>query len=311
MNDFNKNDWALILGGSSGFGLATAKKLSKHGMNICIVHRDRKSTMKRIQEDFEEIRNNQVSLVTYNQDALDPVSMQEITDSISNEIKDGRIKILLHSIAFGNLKLLAPLKQGDQKLPVKELASKLNMEEDTLQEKIDDLFHNGMDEFHTLVTSPQYNSESLLEDEDIANTVYAMGTSLISWTKKVFQKKLFSENAQVIGLTSEGNEVAWYGYAAVSIAKCALESASRSIAKEFSPYGIRSNIVQPGVTLTPALQLIPGSENLAARSRSFNPFKRLTTPQDVANVIYLLCQKEASWVNGSLIRVDGGERICK
>jgi len=36
----NKNYWGLILGGSSGLGLASAKKLAKHGMNICIIHRD-------------------------------------------------------------------------------------------------------------------------------------------------------------------------------------------------------------------------------------------------------------------------------
>ena len=35
-----KKEWALILGGSSGLGLATAKKLAQHGMNICIVHRN-------------------------------------------------------------------------------------------------------------------------------------------------------------------------------------------------------------------------------------------------------------------------------
>ena len=45
VKEFENNDWALILGGSRGLGLASAKKLAKHGMNICIVHRDRKSDM--------------------------------------------------------------------------------------------------------------------------------------------------------------------------------------------------------------------------------------------------------------------------
>ena len=35
----NKKQWALIIGGSTGLGLATAKKLAKHGMNICIIQR--------------------------------------------------------------------------------------------------------------------------------------------------------------------------------------------------------------------------------------------------------------------------------
>ena len=39
---FDKDEWALILGGSSGFGLATAHKLSEEGLNVCVVHRDRR-----------------------------------------------------------------------------------------------------------------------------------------------------------------------------------------------------------------------------------------------------------------------------
>ena len=39
----NKNYWALILGGSAGLGLASAKKLAQHGCNIIIVHRNSKS----------------------------------------------------------------------------------------------------------------------------------------------------------------------------------------------------------------------------------------------------------------------------
>jgi NAD(P)-dependent dehydrogenase (short-subunit alcohol dehydrogenase family) len=113
----------------------------------------------------------------------------------------------------------------------------------------------------------------------------------------------------VLGLTSEGNAVAWKGYAAVAAAKVALESVSRSIAVEMAPHGIRSNIVQAGVTDTNALRMIPGSAHLKAQARLRNPFHRLTTPEDVANAIYLLCLPEASWINGEIIRVDGGERI--
>ena len=40
-----------------------------------------------------------------------------------------------------------------------------------------------------------------------------------------------------------------------------------------------------------------------------NPFGRLTKPEDVANVISLLAMDESAWINGSLIRVDGGEHI--
>ena len=69
------------------------------------------------------------------------------------------------------------------------------------------------------------------------------------------------------------------------------------------------NIIQAGVTDTPSLRLIPGSEELIEQSKNRNPYKRLTTPEDVANTVYLLAQPEASWINGALIHVDGGEHL--
>ena len=120
---------------------------------------------------------------------------------------------------------------------------------------------------------------------------------------------MFAADARVFGLTSEGNEIAWSNYAPVSAAKSALESVARSIAKEFAPYGIRCNVIQPGVTDTPALRLIPGSTKMKLQALKRNPFGRLTTPEDVASVVDLLSRDEAAWINGTIIRVDGGEHI--
>ncbi len=152
--------------------------------------------------------------------------------------------------------------------------------------------------------------DALLDEEDLARTIHAMGTSLLLWVQDLHRLGLFAADARVLGLTSEGNTTAWKGYAAVAAAKAALESVSRAIAVEFAPYGIRSNIVQAGITPTPALALIPGSSRMQAGAECRNPFKRTTTPEAVADFIALLCLDEAAWVNGALIRVDGGEHIA-
>ena len=44
---FPSHYWAVVLGGSSGFGLASAQKLAEHGMNCFLVHRDRRGAMAR------------------------------------------------------------------------------------------------------------------------------------------------------------------------------------------------------------------------------------------------------------------------
>jgi NAD(P)-dependent dehydrogenase (short-subunit alcohol dehydrogenase family) len=311
MIQFNPNYWAIILGGSSGFGLATAKKLCRHGMNLCIVHRDRRGAMKRIEPEFEELRQSGVKVLTYNTNALAPEGIAEVLDGLTEAMgQEGRVRMLLHSIAYGNLKLLAPMPRKDfVHDPVISMAEDLGMDHKVLRDAVDRFFDRGFAELHTIASPPQYNNEDLLQDEDFALTIYSMGTSLATWVREVFRRKLFADDARVLAMTSEGNEIAWRGYAAVAAAKVALESVSRAIAVEYAPYGIRSNVIQAGVTDTPALRLIPGNAHMKAVAKLRNPYKRLTTPEDVANFICLMCTDEAAWVNGDVIRVDGGEHI--
>lgn len=154
---------------------------------------------------------------------------------------------------------------------------------------------------------PLLGEQAALSAEDITLTGYAMGTSLLDWSRDLLGEGLFAEGASIIGLTSEGAHKYWDGYAAVSIAKASLESLSTYMAVEFGKYGLRTNLIQAGVTSTPAFNRIPGSKELLGMGASRNPMGRLTTPRDVAGAIYLLCLEEASWINGSLLHVDGGE----
>jgi NAD(P)-dependent dehydrogenase (short-subunit alcohol dehydrogenase family) len=312
---FDANHWALVLGGSSGFGLATAQKLAAHGMSVAVVHRDRKGSMPAIDKAFDEIRATGVQLRTWNTDALAEDTRKKVLDELQQHLgAAGRVRLLMHSIAYGNLKLLAPLapSYGAQARTARaRLAERLGVTVETLTRALDELadLPEGA-AASTLATPPPYDSESLLEDEDFTRTVHSMGTSLASWAKDVFARKLFADSARILSMTSEGNEVAWRGYAAVSAAKTALEATSRSLALELGPYGVRTNVVQAGVTDTPALRLIPGSSRLKAQAMLRNPLGRLTTPADVAGFIALMCTDEAGWVNGAILRVDGGEHAC-
>ena len=262
-NDFrDKNYWALILGGSSGLGLATAKKLAQHGLNICIVHRDARAQMDGIELEFEHIRKLEVGFVAFNMDALNAQKRDNVLSELKKAMGEhGRIRTLVHSLAKGNLK---PMISSDK--PV-------------------------------------------LSSEDFNLTINAMALSLYDWFITVYNMNLFAEDARVVSFTSEGNSKAWKYYAAVSAAKVALEAITRNIALEFAPYGIRANCLQAGVTDTASLRMIPGSEELKAHAVKRNPCKRLTTPDDVANAVYLLCKDEASWINGCVIPVDGGEHL--
>lgn len=264
MKEFKQDkDWALILGGSSGLGLATARKLARHGMNICVVHRNPRSEMEQIEKEFDRIRNENVQCIAFNLDALNIQKREEVLIALDERFNGQQhIKVLVHSLAKGNLKPML-----DDEVPT-------------------------------------------LKNDDFQLTINAMAISLYDWTKAVFEKGLFNKDARVISFTSEGNSKAWKHYAAVSAAKSALEAITRNIALEFAPHGIKANCIQAGVTDTRSLRMIPGNEVLRSHSEKRNPHKRLTTPEDVANVVYLLTKDEARWINGAIIPVDGGEHIC-
>jgi NAD(P)-dependent dehydrogenase (short-subunit alcohol dehydrogenase family) len=312
-SDFGGDAWAVILGASSGIGLATAHKLAEHGMSLCLVHRDRRGAMPQIEAEFEKLRGRSASLLTFNVDALAEARREQVLDALAERLgAEGRVRVLLHSIAFGHLKLLAPEPEGAFLLRDEtsaKLARALGVDADRLRAAVDGLFAEGHDRLHPLASPPVYPSRSYLDDDDLRYTIHAMGTSLLDWTQSLLRRGLFADDARVLGLTSEGNRLAWKGYAAVAAAKVALESIARSMAVELAPHGIRSNVVQAGITETAALKAIPGSDHLKAQARSRNPFGRLTTPRDVANAIYLLCTDDAAWINGEVIRVDGGEHV--
>ena len=259
-----KGVWAIILGGSSGFGFATIEKLATHGMNIAVLYRETAQTEKNLLPKFEQIAStNNVQILSYNINALDEAGRTKFIEEFSTSVnKKNCVRLLMHSIARGNLKPLI---------------------------------------------NPKNDEENFLTADDIQLTTYAMSSSIIDWARLLLKENLFCDDARIIGLTSEGANKYWEGYAAVSIAKSSLKSIATYMAIEFAKFGLKTNLIQAGITETPSLRRIPDSKTLVDFATSMNPSGRITKPEDVANVIYLLCTNEAAWINGSLIHVDGGE----
>ena len=254
-------DWALVLGSSSGFGAAACRKLASNGINIYGIHLDRKASRDSIKQLIEELRSNNVDVVFNNMSATDTEKRKTVIEELKSK-GDIRIKILMHSLAFGALK------------PV-----------------IDILLDNA------------------LQQRQIEMTLDVMANSIIYWSQDLFQAELLKKGSQIFAMTSSGGHRQWKSYGAVSAAKACLESYCRQLAFELSEYGIAANTIQAGVTDTPALRKIPENEKMIELASKINPGKRLTTPEDVADLINLIGLSENSWLTGNTIRVDGGEDI--
>jgi NAD(P)-dependent dehydrogenase (short-subunit alcohol dehydrogenase family) len=96
--------------------------------------------------------------------------------------------------------------------------------------------------------------------------------------------------------------------AAVYVAsKHAVEGLTKSAALEAVGSGVRVNVVAPGTTDTGMLTRFTGTaENKAGLVSGRVPFKRLATPEEVANVIAFVASTKASYMTGASVPVDGG-----
>lgn len=148
-----------------------------------------------------------------------------------------------------------------------------------------------------------------ISTEQMNMTLDVMAHSLVYWTQDLSDKKLLPKGAKIFAMTSSGGTRVWPTYGAVSAAKASLESHCRQLALELAPREISVNSIRAGVTDTPALRKIPGHEEMIQIASKRNPAGRLTTPEDVAELVSLLVHDEARWLSGNVLGVDGAEDI--
>lgn len=99
------------------------------------------------------------------------------------------------------------------------------------------------------------------------------------------------------------NGVQDFGNHAYSAAKAGLTSLTRTLAGHAGPRGVRVNLVTPGTIRTDAWS---GREDELARVSGLYPLGRVGEPEDIAAAVAFLASRDAAWVTGTTLCVDGG-----
>ncbi len=257
--------WGLILGASSGFGEATALEVGRRGMSVIGVHLDRKATLANVTRLEGQLSGCGVRSRFFNVNAADATRRAEVVEEAAALVGgtgEGRLRLLMHSLAFGTLKPFIAERAGDA------------------------------------VTQPQ-----------LEMTLDVMANSLVYWVQALVARGLLGPGTRVVAMTSAGGRRVIPSYGPVSAAKAALEAHVRQLAVELAPMGVSVSGIRAGVADTPALRRIPDHGSITAEARRRNPGARLTTPEDVARAVALLCMPEAGWITGGVVGVDGGEDV--
>ena len=112
---------------------------------------------------------------------------------------------------------------------------------------------------------------------------------------------------RIINVSSPGSVRVLPHYGVIGLSKAVVESLTRYLAVDLAPRGIIVNAISPGLVRTDAVSAFPVDlQAIFDQATQRTPTGRLTTPEDVAQVVAFLCTDAASVVVGQTIWVDGG-----
>ena len=157
---------------------------------------------------------------------------------------------------------------------------------------------------HVLVNNAGINADGLFlllgEDEwdSVINTTLK---GFYNMTKPVLREMIKNKRGSIVSVSSVAGIMPNRGQTNYSAAKAGLIGASRSLAAEVARFGIKVNVVAPGLIETDMIKDAP-----IAEIKKVIPMARVGKPEEVARVIRFLCSDDASYITGQTISINGG-----
>ena len=117
---------------------------------------------------------------------------------------------------------------------------------------------------------------------------------------------LIKTKGSIINISSTMSNGVMAGSSVYSSSKAAVDHATRILAAEYGPSGVRVNAVAPGYTETDMSAVIRSDEQMLAMLVGQTPMGRAGEPSDVANAVLLLASDDAEWITGQVVQAAGG-----
>ncbi len=239
---------AIVTGGNSGLGYATAKKFCDNGIKTYVIGRTKDRTV----NACAEIGDNAVPLIfdLTNLDKI-PGMIQDIFD------KEGQIDILVNNAG-------------------------INMKKEFIE----------------------------VTDAEFENILHTNLFSVFSISREVVKKMKETGGGSIVNISSMAAQYGMPKVVAYSASKTAIEGMTRAMAVDLAQYNIRTNCIAPGFIKTKMTAKAldsdpPRKEKVFSRT----PMGKMGLPEDIADAVFFMCSKEAKFVTGTVLPVDGGNSI--
>lgn len=239
---------AIVTGGNSGLGYATAKKFCDNGIKTYVIGRTKERTV----NACSEIGNNAMPLI------FDLTNLDEIPRMIQDIFdREGQIDILVNNAG-------------------------INMKKDFIE----------------------------VTDAEFENILHTNLFSVFSISREVVKKMKETGGGSIVNISSMAAQYGMPKVVAYSASKTAIEGMTRAMAVDLAQYNIRTNCIAPGFIKTKMTAKAldsdpPRKEKVFSRT----PMGKMGLPEDIADAVFFMCSKEAKFVTGTVLPVDGGNSI--
>jgi NAD(P)-dependent dehydrogenase (short-subunit alcohol dehydrogenase family) len=147
-----------------------------------------------------------------------------------------------------------------------------------------------------------------LKEEEFDELFQVNVKSALFLTKELQSLLQASSHGVVLNITAAGAQAPMAGIGAYCASKAALVNLTRTLAKEWTPLGIRVNALTPGSTATDMILPVDAAkrERFVKEMAAQNPMNRIADPIEIARAARFLVSEAASYVTGHVLVVDGG-----
>ncbi|MFC5667926.1 SDR family NAD(P)-dependent oxidoreductase [Kitasatospora misakiensis] len=166
-------------------------------------------------------------------------------------------------------------------------------------------------DLHILVQNAAATKFSLLENATLSQWQFVQDTNArATWLLAKHAVPLMKgrPGARFITITNSTTSRIVPRAGLLGAAKAALENLTRFLSYELAPHGIVANCVRPGLVQTGVFSVRPDFNHGVRHEQAVTPWTdgQMTTPENSADVVAMLCLDEAAWIVGQTITVDGG-----
>lgn len=249
MEEFTLSKVAIITGGGSGLGQATAVRLAQEGVHIVVVDVSEKGG----NETVEMVKKLGVDSIFIKADVSKPEEVKNYVDQTVNH--------------FGT---------------------------------IDYFFNNA-----GISGSGKFFLDTTLEEINQIVGINLLGA--LYGVRYVAEIMLKNGGGSIVNTASSAGVIGQDSVVTYSATKHGIVGLTKSMVAEYAKDGLRVNAIAPGPTETPMVKTFyEANPEMKENATRGIPQKRLGTPEEVAELVTFLLTSKAEYINGEVIRIDGG-----